>query len=445
MTASHRFQEWEPTRPLQAMALGPDEQTLAQTLRRSGRLDVTETRAGLEVGTTSWVGRLVLGGVAITVHPKIEAAPLVQLLRYAYGLEHLSLIGRAQFRSEALAFQDILASQLAEDAARLVATGLHQEYLPREAELSSPRGRLMFDALPRAVSAGRAALPCRYFERTDENLLNIALAAGLRLAARLVASHELAAELGRLAAVMDVARQPLTRGLLEAARAQLDRRTRRYAPLFDVVELLLEGSGVSMEDGAGAMPLPGFLFDMNRFFQALVSRLLNEHLQGCQVLDERRLAPMFRYATSWPRGSPPVLRPDFTIRSPGNKAEAILDAKYRDLWERNLPSSMLYQLALYAQGSRHRKSVIVYPSLEPRADQEVVMHDPVTRAELARIYLRALDLSLLRRRIEAPPGAARERALASMAERLAFGSGAEVPGGTQPKSTRWSPGLQAVI
>ncbi|WP_426043106.1 McrC family protein [Brevundimonas sp. TWP2-3-4b1] len=445
MTTGHRFREWEPTRLLPARELSLDEQTLAQHLRKSGRLDVTETRAGLEVGTTSWVGRIVIGGVTITVHPKIEAAPLVQLLRYAFGLERLSFIGHASFRSEALAFQDILASQLAHDAARLIATGLHQDYLPREADLSSPRGRIVFDDLGRALSGGRAVLPCRYFERTDENLLNIALAAGLRLAARLVVSHKLAAELGRLAAVMDVGRQPLTANLLDAARGQLDRRTRRYAPLFDVVELLLEGSGISMEDGGGRMRLPGFLFDMNRFFQTLVSRLLNEHLNGCEVLDERRLSPMFHYATSLPRRSPPVLRPDFTIRSPGNEAGAVVDAKYRDLWERNLPSSMLYQLALYAHGSGDRRSVIVYPSLEPRADQEVVMTGPANRSELARIYLRALDLALLRRLLEAPPGAKRERALASLASRLAFGYPAEAAGETLPKSWRRSPALQAAI
>lgn len=345
-----------------------------------------------------------------------------RLLSAPAEAERLSFIGQTSFRSEALAFQDILASQLAQDTARLIATGLHQEYVPVEADLSSPRGRIVFDDLGRALSGGRAVLPCRYFDRTDENLLNIALAAGLRLAARLVVSHKLAAELGRLAAVMDVGRQPLTASLLDAARGQLDRRTRRYAPLFDVVALLLEGSGISMEDGEGEMPLPGFLFDMNRFFQALVSRLLNEHLSGYEVLDERRLAPMFRYATSLPRRSTPVLRPDFTIRSLGAGPQAVVDAKYRDLWERNLPSSMLYQLALYAQGARDRSSVIVYPSLEPRADQEVVMTDPASRAELARIYLRALDLSLLRRQLEAPLGAARERAFTSMAGRLVFGS-----------------------
>ncbi len=421
MTARHRFREWEPPRLLPAEALTKDEQDVAEALRRSGRLNVVETRRGLEVATSSWVGRVMLGGLEITVHPKIEAAPLVQLLRYAYGLEQLSVIGQAQFRTEAHAFQDILASQLAHDAARLVATGLHQEYLPYEADLSSPRGRILFDALSSAFSAGRALLPCRFFERTDENALNIALAAGLRQAAGVVASHELAAELGRLAAIVDVKRRPLSRALMAEARAQLDRRTRPYGPLFDLIDLLQAGAGVSIENEGGNLPLPGFLFDMNRFFQALVSRLLNEHLQDCKVLDERRLQPMFRYETTVPPRKPPILRPDFTIRSPLGRTEAILDAKYRDLWESALPSGMLYQLALYAQGAPDGLSVIVYPSLEPRPDQEVRMRDPATGTERARIQLRALDLSLLRRRLEEPAGPARSRALSGIAQSLALG------------------------
>ncbi|MER9973441.1 hypothetical protein [Mesorhizobium sp. M0085] len=426
MTSRQVFREWERPRTIQAEALSDSEQALARQLRESGRLSVNETRQGLEVATTSWVGRIVLGGVEISIQPKIKAAPLVQLLRYAFGLERLLLIGHVPFRTEAYAFQDILGQQLALEAAQLIARGLHRDYRVHEAELSKLRGRILFSELARTLSSARATAPCRYFERTEHNALNAALRAGLRLAAQLVASLELAQELRRLSALIEVGAQPLTRELLAVARVQVDRRSRHYEPLLDLIEILRDGAGVSMDDGERRLELPGFLFDMNRFFQALVSRLLKEHLDGCEVLDERRLQPMFHYTSSVPRRNAPVLRPDFTVRSVRGRPHATLDAKYRDLWELSLPAHMLYQLALYAQADSRRAAAIIYPSLQDRPDQEIRMSDPGTKEERARIYLRALDLDNLRRQVETTPGAMQRHELAIIARRLAFGESTEL-------------------
>ena len=48
-----------------------------------------------------------------------------------------------------------------------------------------------------------------------------------------------------------------------------------------------------------------------------------------------------------PRTRAPTPRPDY-VMSRGGHIVAIADAKYRDLWKRDLPSGMLYQLSVYA-------------------------------------------------------------------------------------------------
>jgi len=338
-----------------------------------------------------------------------------------HSLERLSLFGSAPFSSEAHAFQDILGQQLALDTGRLIARGLHREYRAHEAELSSPRGRILFGGLARSMSSARATVACRYFERTDDHALNVTLLAGLIFAARLVTNPELSGELKRLAALIDVGPRPLTRELLVSARAQIDRRSRHYEPLLDLIEILHDGQGASLQGEQQGLQLSGFLFDMNRFFQALVSRVLSEHLEGWTVFDERRLQPMFHYATTTPRRSAPVLRPDFTIRSPNGRPGPTLDAKYRDLWETPLPAHMLYQLALYAQADPRLEAAIIYPSLQDRPDQQIVMNDPITQNKRASIYLRALNLEQLRRQLADGSSAAQRREISKSASRLAFG------------------------
>ena len=60
---------------------------------------------------------------------------------------------------------------------------------------------------------------------------------------------------------------------------------------------------------------------MNRFFQALISRFLHDHLQGYEIKDEYRLKELFYYD---PHRNPqkrraPVQKPDFVIRRNGRR------------------------------------------------------------------------------------------------------------------------------
>jgi len=112
--------------------------------------------------------------------------------------------------------------------------------------------------------------------------------------------------------------------------------------------------------------------------------------------DEYRLNELFQYDSGKNplKRRAPVQKPDFVIRR-NLKIEAILDAKYRDLWEKPLPRDMLYQLALYALGQRgrERKAVILYPTLATNAsDQAIQLCEPVTGASQAQVNLRPVKL-----------------------------------------------------
>jgi 5-methylcytosine-specific restriction enzyme subunit McrC len=100
---------------------------------------------------------------------------------------------------------------------------------------------------------------------------------------------------------------------------------------------------------------------------------------------------------------------------------AVLDAKYRDLWERSLPRDMLYQLALYALGSGKRLSAILYPTTDATArEQMIAIQEPVHGVPQARVALRPLNLLKLDQLLR--DGVASRSQRIALANQLAFGS-----------------------
>ena len=208
-----RLAEWQvvsPTNgsPTENLDLGEDTSArdLAHRLSESRMLEVQELRAGLCVRSTSYVGRVRLGEVEITVVPKLRSETLLALLRYAYGLRNLHLSSPTTHTTQAHGFQDILVRQLVEEAEELLARGLGRAYVRREEALASPRGRIDFRAIAGRVSSSEATLPCVHHRRDQDRLINQVLLAGLRLAASAAADRRLRVKASRLADRLGVGR-----------------------------------------------------------------------------------------------------------------------------------------------------------------------------------------------------------------------------------------------
>ncbi len=417
----------EPGSPTEGVSLGadPSVRELARRLSERGILEIQELRTGLALRSTSFVGRVRLGEIEVTVSPKLRSDALVTLLRYAYGLRDLHLLPTTTGMNQALGLQDLLAWQLVEEAQRLLARGLRRAYVRREEALASPRGRIDFQAMARRQTSVEATLPCVHHRRDEDRPINRVLLAGVRLAASVARDRRLRLQANRIGDRLGETITPirLDRQVLRRLQGEMDRTTRPYEPAISLIRILHEGGGLFLDDGEIGPGLPGFFFDMNRFFQALLTRFLAENLPDHDVRSEHRLTGLFAYVSGWNPGrrQPPTPRPDLVVTQ-GANAVAILDAKYRDLWENPLPRDMLYQLAIYAMSHEGGTSTILYPTIHPQATEaRIEVRDPLHGGQRAIINLRPVVLDRLDGLVTAKPTAAVLRERRAFAQMMVFG------------------------
>jgi 5-methylcytosine-specific restriction enzyme subunit McrC len=420
-----RLREWQTISPdteegecLSGLELSNESaRELAKSLTSSGTLKIHELRNGIEISSRSHVGRLTLGNLCITIEPKIPGPHLLSLFRYAYDLRNLHLYLPTGYKIGDSLFPDLLIAQLLTEVRELLSRGLCRRYEPTDEDLVCPRGRLNILSLARVGGVIKGSLPCRHHPRSQNTLLNQVLAAGLELASRMTETPALKVNALRLAHVVqqEAERTVLTTTLINHARHSINRLVAAYKSAIELIGMLFNSSQVSFEDGSTVVDLPGFLFDMNRFFQALLSRFLSENLEGIEIREEFRLFGMFSLVTARGPGRPrpPTPRPDFAVLKEG-KILNLLDAKYRDLWSNSLPREMLYQLALYSISQKTTsEAVILYPTnFDHAIETKIALRDPVWGKTRSHIVMRPVHLGRLaavvttstrKQRIEARP------------------------------------------
>ncbi len=392
-----QLKEWE-TLFLSGVELSDnDARNDAQILKDKGIIEIIELKDGISITSNSYVGRIKLGSIQINVYPKLNGMPLYQLLRYTYGLRELKLLNVAEHSIDNFSFFDLLIYELYVEAEDLLRRGVHKSYIQREEDLSSPRGRININKLCAQGGLTKDKLPCKYFNREENNILNRTLLAGLKLGLRLVLDTELKVKLQRLCSNMEeqIDNITLTRGNLQLARNSINRLTGRYSAVLEIINILYESQGIQLEDNSSHIILKGYFFDMNAFFETLVRRLLANCADEYTVKDQFSLHDMFIYTPGFNpcRRKSPTPRPDFALMKDG-KVVKLLDAKYRDLWDKGLPREMLYQLAIYAvSGIGDKTATILYPSVNDiQSVQKIDVKDPISNSKMASVILKPINL-----------------------------------------------------
>jgi 5-methylcytosine-specific restriction enzyme subunit McrC len=300
--------------------------------------------------------------------------PLARLLRYAYGLRDLTAFEETVTPTTSYGLHDLLISMLGSEIEELLHRGLNRQYIVLEKRLGSPRGRLLFAEIASRGGVTEARLPCRYFERDMDWHLNQVLRNGLATAAFITEDRDLRRRTLKLEEMFgDVRRQPrFSYREREQAQKNLTRLTAASASALTIIQLLDELQGTEFVPTTRQSKTPGFLFDMNRFFQKLLARFLADNLANTEIKEEWGISTVLVYAAdSNPRFQKVRPRPDYALFQ-DSRLRGFLDAKYRDVWECGLPPEWLYQLSIYSLASPSKVSVLLYATMSQNARDECV-------------------------------------------------------------------------
>ena len=328
----------------------------------------------------SVVGAVEIGGLSVTVQPKIGIPALISLACYADSLVRFRDDDFGFAPSEAL--PDILALALTRFARRAFSRGLLHGYLSREESLYTVRGRIRFaDQIRRRFGAPLPA-EVAYDEFTDDVLENrLVKAAAARLAAMRLRSAKARAGLGWIAAALESV-SPAEFAANAVPEIAFDRLNERYRGVIGLSRLILRRS--EFEAQRGAARASGFAVDMIELFQEFATTALREAL-GASARTLRSDANL-PHRVTLDEARRVTLKPDISWWD-GNACAFVGDLKYKNIETWGVPNADLYQLLAYAAALDLPGGMLIYAQGERDEGEYQIRHVG------KRLQVAALDLS----------------------------------------------------
>lgn len=399
-----RLREWTTYEPekypkLKGLKIEENEdiKKIIVELNKSQQLIIREMRAGLYIKTKDTVGFIQLGNFEIIIEPKIDKLQLLVLMAYVFELHQFEFKELTYFKFESFGFMELLIYQLKQEIMYLYKSGLYRSYIKIKEDTSIIKGKINLKKIINQGGIHKAKIPCILYERSVNNIFNQLLLSSLYLGINLSRQYEIKKELYHLVnglkAEIDII--SLNHEIFKKVNTKLNRLTRNYNPVVKLANFLWKQWLPNATGVLGELELPGFLFNMSQFFEDLIYKFLDESLFNYDIIHQYKFSNMLAYKKQFnPRNRRKItLKPDYAILKE-NTPISILDAKYRDLWEKSIPIKWLYQLGIYALNPiSKKKSIILYPSINSNAsDQKIEIRNPINNNQIALLTIRPVNI-----------------------------------------------------
>jgi 5-methylcytosine-specific restriction enzyme subunit McrC len=364
------------------------------------------------VKLAQYCGIVRLGTCVLEVLPKIGMAEALgyaelersrgALLTMLHSAREIAITKLASVPQQAVRapLLDVFIETFLDCALEQARRGLLSRYVPHSDDLPVMKGRFHAHGHARHNIVRPHLFRCEYDDFTADNAYNRAIRATLDACLAWItqtSTRRLWFEIrARYASV-----SPVRMKAADVVRLPRDRTTHRYEPVLTWCEWLL--SILSPAISAGVTSAPGLLFDMNKLFEAYVSRLQEREAGDAYIV--LRQGPELALATSDGENAF-MLRPDVSVWRPGPVESAphivrVVDAKWKRLdpdgtnW--HIDQGDIYQMVAYALRYNCQQVELVYPALSLDSDENVplpvfVVANPTVERESIQIRIRTVPL-----------------------------------------------------
>lgn len=323
--------------------------------RDGDRIQVSfDYRGHATVTATSYVGIVSLPeGPTIEIQPKANGTHLLNLLRYAQGVEATTFDQQTRVQRGNV-FIEAIAALFEAELATVLNRGLHTSYRTVERQERNLRGRLDLQRQLQRQPPQATAFECTYDELTPDVTINQAILYATSILIPLVQDQNTINSLQRHQQTLrrSVTLRPVTPRELE--QIEVNRLNEYYEDLLRFTEMIIRNVHIA-ELTAGRRSSFSLLVNMNTVFENAVERAAKTAAatrSGWSAKgqdDSKYLINEDDHSVK--------LKPDFTIRDSDNVVRVVGDAK----WKTDSPSnSDFYQMTAYTI-AHDAPGVLVYP------------------------------------------------------------------------------------
>ena len=368
MTDLHLHEGGEPF-------VGPLADEVGDALAASGAVSAIRVGGGeWEVGPSTKVGVVSVGGVTVWIRPKVHISRVLFLLGYAKNLG---------WRADQVALAEVndlvpvLARAFADQAERAIETGLLQGYAEVDDSLTVLRGRLREQDQVRQRFGIAVPLLVRYDDHTVDIAENQLLRGAIETLLRVPGvPAPIRSRLRRLRGALSDVSSPVRGRLLPQWRPS--RLNERYHVTLWLAEVLLRRNAV--DQAPGTVRVGGFLVDMAKVYEDFLTAALTESFK----LHGGWTRPQDRHHLDVDEAI--AMRPDLVWYRDGAPA-AVIDAKYKAEKPAGFPDADLYQMLAYCTALQLDDGHLVYA----RGNADEVAH--TVRHANIKIHAHTLDLA----------------------------------------------------
>ena len=349
-----------------------------------------------------FVGVINLGRDQVEILPKIECDDsqvrhnLAKMIATVLDLELYDEDSTKVHKSND-SILEVLVKLFCQKLWQCIRKGMVRRYESRSENLTMQRGRLSVTNQIRQNLARPDRLACIFDEFTDNNPLNRALKAALRVLTTVAKTQDNQRNISELMfCFQDV--DDIVPSAINWDLASTNRLSVSYKPVLALARLFIEGKSPDIVSGSG----DGFalLFDMNQLFESYVG-VIAKRVFGADGMKVSLQGPK-RHLAHYQSGSPVFeLRPDIVVHR-ADEVAFVIDTKWKRLKEQSyregVATSDVYQMFAYSSRYLSEDVVLLYPHHQelgervPRRAQYWVERGLDGQGAARRISVSTLDL-----------------------------------------------------